>query len=1229
MKRNVFVLAQFLSTHKSSLVFLSEPQAYQCDLPAIVQYVNHDYSYSMNSDDLIDPELPLVCSKAKGGTMILWRKWLDPYVKIIPVAGSSYLPMVLILPECRPSVHIALYLPTHGQDSEFVSEMASLTNCLDSLNIDYNYPSIYIRGDANVNCKNTARVNILESFMNNFNLVRVDIAHRTYHHFVGGGQYDSNIDVILHSAGTVVPGMLAEQVTVVPGMLPEQVTAIICQKTSPEMSSHHDAILSAFSLAQGQYEKESEGLVCAPKLNTQRTKIMWTEEGVKEYSILVSGLLQTIRNTWLHPHSQACMSVLLELTTLALNTAAAATNPSRSLTIKPNLRKKKVPQDILKAKKKLNTAHRRHLSSQDQATAEIFKQCRKNYHRVVRSQAIQADLERDSQLFNIIGENPGKVFSHIKSMKSIHRGGTAKLTVGSKVYCGEKVADGFYESMTSLKQCDIESISTEPELSEKLFDHKVIMELCQNHSEGIPRIDIKKSTEILRRIKKNVKDHYSTTSLHYLYAGKEGLQHYNLLLNGIISNINNAGLVELNTAHGLIYFKGHRKDRSSDRSYRTISTCPFLAKSVDMYLRDLYSDLWQDQQADTQYQGTGSTHELASLLLTEVIQYSLYNYNQPVYLLALDAQSAFDRCLRQVLTSELYKAGMPGAAILLIDRRLASRRTVYEWEGTKMGPATDITGFEQGGVNSSDFYKLYNNEQLKTAQESKLGVDIGSGVISAIGQADDVMLASHNLYSLQMLVSLTEQYCAKFRVKLEPNKTKLLCYFNPKQAFQVEHALNTQEITINKKQVKVVKEAEHVGVLRSSTGNLPHVLNRVAMHKNALHALLPAGLARRHRGNPAASLRLGQIYGVPVLLSGLASLVLSQSELKILDSHYLNTLRNLLKLYDKTPRSIIYLLAGSLPASALLHQRQLTLFLMICHLHGDPLHAHAEYVLLHSENNSKSWFMQVRNICAQYDLPHPLILLHDPPAKHRMRKLVKLKITEHWQAVLTSEAMSMSSLQHLNPTRHSVVRPHQLWTTAGSSPHEANKAVTLARMMSGRYRTERLCRFWTTNKDGYCLLEGCNQVVGDLEHLLVHCPGLHTVRSNLEQMWLARTAFIPPLHVFVKKVLTSSAAVRMAFILDCVSVPEIVSLHQTHGMAVIQTVLYITRTYAYSIHRKKLILTGKWPYKAKDSDCSFDKISKTFVAGNTKLTKESHEYALCTVVPCEGDQFHHQPCSPL
>ena len=96
------------------------------------------------------------------------------------------------------------------------------------------------------------------------------------------------------------------------------------------------------------------------------------------------------------------------------------------------------------------------------------------------------------------------------------------------------------------------------------------------------------------------------------------------------------------------------------------------------------------------------------------------------------------------MTSELYKAGVSPAAILIIDNRLARRATVYEWEGEMMGPARDITGFEQGGDNSSNYYKLHNNEQIKSTQHSKLELDIGNYVISA------VILVAPSLYNLKL-----------------------------------------------------------------------------------------------------------------------------------------------------------------------------------------------------------------------------------------------------------------------------------------------------------------------------------------------------------------------------------------------------------------------------------------------------------------------------------------------
>lgn len=72
-----------------------------------------------------------------------------------------------------------------------------------------------------------------------------------------------------------------------------------------------------------------------------------------------------------------------------------------------------------------------------------------------------------------------------------------------------------------------------------------------------------------------------------------------------------------------------------------------------------------------------SSHELASLLVTELVQYSLNVADEPVYLLVLDAQSAYDRCLRQILCTELFKAGVTGSALLLLNNRLENRTTVY------------------------------------------------------------------------------------------------------------------------------------------------------------------------------------------------------------------------------------------------------------------------------------------------------------------------------------------------------------------------------------------------------------------------------------------------------------------------------------------------------------------------------------------------------------------------
>ena len=81
-------------------------------------------------------------------------------------------------------------------------------------------------------------------------------------------------------------------------------------------------------------------------------------------------------------------------------------------------RRKRIPQTIKKAQNKLNKAHRKFKSSPGPATQHQLRKSRKCFHQAVKTHSMQCDLDRDRQLFAVMGENPTKVFSLINSLKN-------------------------------------------------------------------------------------------------------------------------------------------------------------------------------------------------------------------------------------------------------------------------------------------------------------------------------------------------------------------------------------------------------------------------------------------------------------------------------------------------------------------------------------------------------------------------------------------------------------------------------------------------------------------------------------------------------------------------------------------------------------------------------------------------------------------------------------------
>ena len=130
-------------------------------------------------------------------------------------------------------------------------------------------------------------------------------------------------------------------------------------------------------------------------------------------------------------------------------------------------------------------------------------------------------------------------------------------------------------------------------------------------------------------------------------------------------------------------------------------------------------------------------------------------------------------------------------------------------------------------------------------------------------------------------------------------------------------------------------------------------------------------------------------------------------------------------------------------------------------------------------------------------------------------------------------------------------------------------------MLSGRYRTERQKRFWSGNAHGNCQIhENCKTTPETLSHLLIKCPGLEGTRSRLLKSFLTDSP--GPVKYLLSDILTLNDQQQTQFFLEPLSNPRVISLMQEIGSTITEKICYITRTFCFSLHRKRLIALGEW-----------------------------------------------------
>ena len=439
VSRNLLNLKHFIDIHhQPDLIFLCEPNVFACNIDLVMKPLADTYKFALNTADKYDPELPLIKSKAHGGTMVMWRNEYDAHVSLFPVLSSAFLPIIFDPPGSLLSIHIAVYLPTLGQEIQFLEDLSKLSIVIEELNEVHPEAPIYLRGDFNVSHSNKKRTELLEQFCLQYELLQALPPKPTYHHFTGDGQSDSFLDRLLFSK------TVAHQ---------EYVNLIECKLDNPLVNSHHDLLLSKWFLPDVDEKESNNENVIAPIAENNRLKVTWSDFGIQEYQNLVVPHLSRLQDLWLSSKStKTAASLLLESTNNLLTSSAAMTNRTTPLDqfssrtnpafTRRNIRLSK--NALLKQNKILNKALLRENTEHNVDIYQMksdYNKARNLHRKLERAFKAKNSIQRDQTLYSVRSSDPSPVFNSVKHYKRSKSGKIFKLIVGSKNFVGESVKD--------------------------------------------------------------------------------------------------------------------------------------------------------------------------------------------------------------------------------------------------------------------------------------------------------------------------------------------------------------------------------------------------------------------------------------------------------------------------------------------------------------------------------------------------------------------------------------------------------------------------------------------------------------------------------------------------------------------------------------------------------------------------------------------------------------------
>ena len=158
-----------------------------------------------------------------------------------------------------------------------------------------------------------------------------------------------------------------------------------------------------------------------------------------------------------------------------------------------------------------------------------------------------------------------------------------------------------------------------------------------------------------------------------------------------------------------------------------------------------------------------------------------------IFSIFVDFRKAFDYVDRQLMYHRLKEANVNGPFLELIIQMYTNTVNVVKVNELFTDEIENNIGVKQGDNLSPGIFSQFINGLITKLKESHIGVNFsGDEKVCVLAYADDIVLLAESENELERLINITDEWCLKWRVSINQNKTKII-HFRRKTVRQMTH----------------------------------------------------------------------------------------------------------------------------------------------------------------------------------------------------------------------------------------------------------------------------------------------------------------------------------------------------------------------------------------------------------------------------------------------------------